>query len=203
MIEIKEIEKNSIQTTEISKSKFFAYSFVVHTEDEVKKYLDNLQKEYPDATHICYAYCICGKEKAVDDGEPQNTAGKPILDCIKKAAFQNVMVAVVRYFGGIKLGAGGLVRAYSNCASGVLYISGQKLSVQCKKVEFEIDISQSKFTEIIKKIETIKKIDIIYGQNILIKFYCLQEDINKICAQIVNILNSKTNFNISKDIFYV
>ena len=203
MIEIKEIEKNSMQQTEISKSKFFAYSFVVHTEDDVKKHLDNLQKEYPDATHICYAYSILGKERAVDDGEPQNTAGKPILDCIKKACFQNVLVAVVRYFGGIKLGAGGLLRAYSNCASGVLQISGQKLSVQCKKVGFEIDISQSKFTEIIKKINSIKKIDISYGQNILVEFYCLAENLDDICNQITNILNSKLDFNISKDIFYV
>lgn len=203
MIEIKEIEKNSEQATEISKSKFFAYSFVVHTEQEAKNYLDYLKKEYPDATHICYAFSICGKEKAVDDGEPQNTAGKPILDCIKKAGFQNVMVAVVRYFGGIKLGAGGLFRAYSNCASGVLQISGQKLSVACKKVEFELNISQSKFTEIIKKIDLIKKIVVSYAQNILVEFYCLSENLDNICSQIANILNSKPDFNISKDIFYV
>ena len=203
MIEIKEIEKNSTQTTEISKSKFFAYSFVVHTEEDVKNYLDNLKKEYPDATHICYAFSVCGKERAVDDGEPQNTAGKPILDCIKKAGFQNVLVAVVRYFGGIKLGAGGLVRAYSNCASNVLQISGQKMSVQCKKVSFEVDISQSKFTEIIKKIDLIKKIDISYEQNIAIEFFCLGENLEKICSQISNIISAKIDFNISKDIFYV
>ena len=203
MIEIKEIAKNSTQTTEISKSKFIAYSFVVHTEEDVKVALDGLQKKYTDATHICYAYSICGKEKAVDDGEPQNTAGKPILDCIKKAGYQNVLVVVVRYFGGIKLGVGGLVRAYSNSASSILAMSGPKVSVACKKVSFDIDISQSKYVEKIKQIDLIKKIEITYGQNVSVQFYCLSEDVEKIINQIKNILNTETDFNISNDIFYV
>ena len=78
-----------------------------------------LRKEHKKATHICYAYSITSPfaEKAVDDGEPGGTAGRPILNVIQKRGEKNVCVFVVRYFGGIKLGAGGLVRAYTRTAS--------------------------------------------------------------------------------------
>ena len=110
-------------TTEIKKSKFISFVFYAQTESEAKKHLEKLNNLYSDATHICYAYVIIDngvKEKAVDNGEPSGTAGKPILDCIKKQNFVNMLVVVVRYFGGIKLGAGGLVRAYSQSAKGVI-----------------------------------------------------------------------------------
>ncbi|MGN0961594.1 MAG: IMPACT family protein, partial [Christensenellales bacterium] len=86
------------------------------------KYLDELNKKYSDATHICFAYSLSSPrlEKADDDGEPSGTAGKPILELIKKRNLENVLIAVVRYFGGIKLGAGGLVRAYTNASNLVI-----------------------------------------------------------------------------------
>lgn len=111
------------QVTEIKKSKFISFVFYVQTVEEIKAHLQQLNKTYADATHICYAYVVKDngvKEKAVDNGEPSGTAGKPILDCIKKQNYVNMLVAVVRYFGGIKLGAGGLVRAYSQGAKSVI-----------------------------------------------------------------------------------
>ncbi len=117
------IPTNAETITEIKKSKFISFVFYVQTEAEIKFHLEKLNKTYADATHICYAYVVLDngvKEKAVDNGEPSGTAGKPILDCIKKQNFVNMLVAVVRYFGGIKLGAGGLVRAYSQSAKSVI-----------------------------------------------------------------------------------
>lgn len=107
----------------INKSKFIAYFFSLNSLDEVKMNLANLKKEHKKATHICYAYVYNREvvsEKCSDDGEPNKTAGYPILNVLKKKNLVNVMVAVVRYFGGIKLGAGGLVRAYTNACSELL-----------------------------------------------------------------------------------
>lgn len=105
---------------EIKKSKFISSYFEVKNAEDVSKILENIKKENKKATHVCYAYRIVGAEfleKAFDDGEPSGTAGKPILNVIQKQNLSNVLIVVVRYFGGIKLGAGGLLRAYSKAAS--------------------------------------------------------------------------------------
>lgn len=104
------------------KSKFIGYLFACKTTEEVEKSLTELKKEHKKATHICYAYSLSAPflEKAVDDGEPGGTAGRPILSVIQKKEKKDVCVFVVRYFGGIKLGAGGLVRAYTKTTSEVL-----------------------------------------------------------------------------------
>ena len=100
-------------------SKFFGYAFPVTSEEEVKEILDQLRKEHFSARHWCYAYQI-GTEKiqyrANDDGEPNNSAGMPIYGQIQSFEVTNVLVVVVRYFGGIKLGVGGLISAYKTAA---------------------------------------------------------------------------------------
>ena len=105
---------------EIKKSKFIACLFSVTEEDEVDEYLRQIKLDYPGATHYCYAYIIGAKQKCSDDHEPHGTAGAPILNVLIKRKLDYVFCVVVRYFGGIKLGAGGLVRAYSNATSQVL-----------------------------------------------------------------------------------
>lgn len=108
---------------EIKKSRFVAYAFELKSLQEVKPILEELKKQHKKATHICYAYvCNIGavSEKCSDDGEPSGTAGYPILNVVKKKNLTNILVAVVRYFGGIKLGAGGLTRAYTKAAAEVL-----------------------------------------------------------------------------------
>lgn len=107
---------------EIKKSKFIGLYFSVKSQDEVVEILNNLKKEHKKATHICYAYRLTNpfSEKAFDDGEPSGTAGKPILNVLQKQDKKDSLLVVVRYFGGIKLGAGGLVRAYSKTASETL-----------------------------------------------------------------------------------
>ena len=103
----------------INKSRFIAYKFNLTDLEQVKQHINDLKKEHKKARHVCFAYVFKGEvvsEKCSDDGEPGGTAGYPILNVIKKKNLTNVLVAVVRYFGGIKLGAGGLVRAYSKTA---------------------------------------------------------------------------------------
>lgn len=100
-------------------SKFFGYAFPVTTEEEIKEILERLRKEHFSARHWCYAYQI-GTEKiqyrANDDGEPNNSAGMPIYGQIQSFEVTNVLIVVVRYFGGVKLGVGGLISAYKIAA---------------------------------------------------------------------------------------
>lgn len=100
-------------------SKFFGYAFPITSEEEVKEILDQLKKEHFSARHWCYAYQI-GTEKiqyrANDDGEPNNSAGMPIYGQIQSFEVTNILIVVVRYFGGVKLGVGGLISAYKTAA---------------------------------------------------------------------------------------
>jgi uncharacterized YigZ family protein len=107
-------------------SKFFAYAWPVKTEAEIKLHLNGIKEKYPDATHHCFAW-ILGHDKqnfrANDDGEPSNTAGKPILRQIQKLDLCNTLVVVVRYFGGTMLGVPGLIEAYGNAAAECLSLT--------------------------------------------------------------------------------
>lgn len=104
----------------IKKSKFITKLYEIDNTNCINEIIDDLKKEYKKATHICYAYIVNGQEKAVDDGEPSGTAGRPILNVLQKRKENNKLIVVIRYFGGIKLGAGGLVRAYTKSASEIL-----------------------------------------------------------------------------------
>ena len=107
-------------TLEIKKSKFIAYYYQIDTIEEVKEILENLKKEHKKARHIPYAYKIDNNIKKSDDKEPSGTSGMPILNIIEKNNLNHVLIAIVRYFGGIKLGSGGLIRAYLNTAKEVI-----------------------------------------------------------------------------------
>ncbi|GAB2548607.1 IMPACT family protein [Rufibacter soli] len=104
-------------------SKFIAKTYPVRSEEEVKEILQALRKEYFDARHHCYAYLL-GADKttfrANDDGEPNHSAGDPILGQIRSAGLSNVLVVVIRYFGGVKLGVGGLIHAYKTATAEAL-----------------------------------------------------------------------------------
>ena len=105
---------------EINKSKFFAHVKHVDSEESAREFVLTIRKKYFDATHNCSAWILGergDKQKSNDDGEPGGTAGNPILDAIKKNFLTDCAIVVTRYFGGIKLGAGGLIRAYSHTAA--------------------------------------------------------------------------------------
>ena len=107
----------SSYTLEIKKSKFISYYYEVNSKEEIDIVLDNLKKEHKKARHIPYAYKISNTAKKSDDKEPSNTAGTPIYNLIEKNNLENVLICVVRYFGGTKLGAGLLTRSYLNAAN--------------------------------------------------------------------------------------
>ncbi len=111
--------KSEGQTSE-KRSKFLAFAYPVESPEEVKSIVDECRKEFYDARHVCWAYMIGAQAeqfRANDDGEPSGTAGKPILGQIKSHELTNILVLVVRYFGGVKLGTGGLIVAYREAAA--------------------------------------------------------------------------------------
>ncbi len=112
--------ENGTASYEIQKSRFIAYTSHVETEAEARDFVTSIKKKHFDARHNCSAWVLgaeSSQQKSNDDGEPGGTAGNPILEAIKQHGLTNVVVVVTRYFGGIKLGAGGLIRAYSHTAS--------------------------------------------------------------------------------------
>ena len=98
------------------KSRFIGYAKHVVSEDEAKAYVKEISSEHPKASHVTYAYVLSNTAKTNDDGEPKGTAGLPIYNVITRRNIQNIVVIVVRYFGGVKLGKGGLIRAYGKAA---------------------------------------------------------------------------------------
>lgn len=133
----------------IKKSRFLSFIKRTESEDEAKAFIADIKKQHKAATHNCSAYII-GKsaliQKADDDGEPQGTAGVPILEVLKKEELYNVAVVVTRYFGGIKLGAGGLIRAYSQGASSAVQDAGKAVEVPVVPLSVTLDYTfTSKF----------------------------------------------------------
>lgn len=118
------------------RSKFLAFVHHVDSEDDVKKLIATYRKKYYDARHVCYAYVIGDTKnvfRANDDGEPSSTAGKPILAQIQKLDLTNVLVVVVRYYGGVNLGTGGLVVAYRTASESALS-KAEKITCQIEEV---------------------------------------------------------------------
>lgn len=117
------IKQETINEIIIEKSRFITYLNRAECEEDAKSYIQYIKKMHPDATHHCTAF-IYGKndefQRSSDDGEPSGTAGVPMLECLRKNNMQDIVAVVVRYFGGIKLGAGGLIRAYSKSVSTAL-----------------------------------------------------------------------------------
>lgn len=180
----------------IKNSKFIALLYKVNNINEVMKYLKLVKDEYKDATHYCYGYIIDDIKKSSDDGEPSGTAGMPILEVLNKRNLNQILVIVVRYFGGIKLGAGGLIRAYSKVVLNSLdninlvsLINGKNITIKfnydmIKQIDYllkdEIIISKNfdeliiynfntSDNELINKLENDGKIELIINKNIYIE----------------------------------
>ena len=139
MNEYKTVFESGESTIIIEKSKFIGYSRHVETEEDALTFINEIKKKNKDATHNVSAYILGEKKNAQkysDDGEPSGTAGIPILELMKKEELTNSAIVVTRYFGGIKLGAGGLVRAYSKSAKSTL----ENSLISQKKIFIPIEI---------------------------------------------------------------
>lgn len=184
--------KDYIENTLIIKnSKFITIIYHIANIDDVNKYMNIVKDKYKDATHYCYAYILPNTIKCSDDGEPSGTAGKPILDVLSKHNLNFVLAIVVRYFGGIKLGAGGLIRAYSKCISSCLNNANIMKLVLGKNIDIYFDYKD------------INDIDLLLT-NCKINTKNYQDTINynvDIPNDILDILSSKYKVIVNKDVY--
>lgn len=138
-------------------SKFFGYAFPIKTEEGVKTHLETLKKQHHSARHWCYAYQLGAQEqellyRANDDGEPNNSAGMPIYGQIQSFEVTNVLIVVVRYFGGVKLGVGGLINAYKTAAQMALEASKIVTRTINQKIKLTFDYkNMNKVMRVIKE----------------------------------------------------
>lgn len=143
-----------LKELEITKSIFITEFFPVHTQEEAEEKLEEVRECYKDATHHCYAY-IVGESgiqmRMSDDGEPQGTAGAPMLEVLKKRGVSDTLAVVTRYFGGIKLGANGLVGAYSRCVAEGLTEAG--IVTYTPTVFAKLDLGYTYYGKLLGKLE--------------------------------------------------
>ena len=142
-------------------SKFFGYAFPIESDDEVKPIIEILKKQYPHAVHYCYAYQI-GTEtiqyRTNDDGEPSNTAGAPIYGQIQSFDLTNVLVVVVRIYGGIKLGVGGLISAYKTSAQ--ITLESCEIIEKTIDIPFQISFDYKNMNKVMRVVKE-KKLEIV------------------------------------------
>lgn len=168
------IVKEGVSELEIKRSRFIAFSCPIKDDADAESKLAEIRKKHYGARHVCYAY-VCDelgqRARFSDDGEPSGTAGKPILEVIKNNDLKKSMIAVVRYFGGILLGAGGLTRAYSDSASNVVKNVGYDFMEERDVYEVESDYSTyKKITPTIKK--SCEIVSVEYGSGVCALISC-------------------------------
>jgi len=151
------IKNNTQNEIIIKNSKFICYLYKVKDINEINNILNNIKEEHKDATHHCYAYILDNIKKSSDDGEPGGTAGIPILKVLENNNLNYVLAIVVRYFGGIKLGAGGLVRAYTKSVTSTITKDNIVKLIQGYNIDIEFNYNQVKEIDYLLKNITINK----------------------------------------------
>jgi uncharacterized YigZ family protein len=178
-------------------SKFFGYAFPVSNEAEIKNYLEILKKQHYGAVHNCYAFQI-GTDtiqyRANDDGEPSNTAGTPIYGQIQSFGLTNVLVVVVRYFGGVKLGVGGLITAYRTAAQ--MAIEASELVEKTIDIKYSIHFDYKNMNKVMRVIKE-KNIE-INSQKMDLDCEILVSTRKKNAEIVFDIFNSMFEINIKK-----
>lgn len=185
------------------RSKFISYCFPVNSEIQAADIVKKIKFDHPDARHHVYAYLINGVcERYSDDGEPSGTGGLPILNAIKSANLSNVIVVVVRYFGGILLGTGGLRKMYGSGASNVLNTCESVEMVLCSRIRLDVDYNMySKFISVISRYGA-KIIFDNYGEKIEIEFLIKKEFVERLQKELSDIFKKDKVFEILKEEYY-
>lgn len=181
---------------EIKKSRFIGYGFPISSPDDARDKLKELKVKYPDSRHVCYAF-VWGPSSTHmgmgDDGEPNGTAGRPMLEVVKGSGYENILVAVVRYFGGIKLGTGGLVKAYTEITQ--LVIKNIEVEEYIEKELFELVVPYPVY-ESIKKLVAYYKCTLIredFHTDIVLELEIPKDSVNEITRDITDISKGKLN----------
>lgn len=189
----------------IEKSQFIITSKHISNDEEAQKFITEIKKKYSDATHNCYAYVADNQGNFLrfsDDGEPSGTAGMPILEVIRNKKLFQTAVVVTRYFGGIKLGAGGLLRAYSGCASENLDAAQKVLYEMCCQSEYTVGYQS---VDTFLRFFAEKSADIIesrYENDVTFVVAVKKSEEQEINSNLINRLNGKVSIKKLKEYYF-
>lgn len=176
------------------RSRFIAHAQPVSTEAEALAFLNQCKQEYWNATHNVYAYILEENQlmRYSDDGEPGGTAGLPVLDILKKEGLSNLIVVVTRYFGGVLLGTGGLVHAYSKAAKAGIAAAGLLDMILCRELTLRCEYHLlGKLQNQLSKWETVLPGDPVYTECVTLPLYLPAEEAAKFCENITDKMNAQ------------
>ena len=190
----------------IKKSRFIGHACPVDSEEEAVAFIEELKKKYWNATHNCSAYLIGERDqfqKALDDGEPSGTAGKPILEVIKNRGLKNIVVVVTRYFGGVMLGAGGLVRAYTDGA--VAGIDAAETIVKVLHREVFVDLDYTWYGKVENELRGrgYRVGEVTFTDRVRVQCLPEAEDAERFQAWITDVTRDQALIEEGRDIYYV
>lgn len=204
MSSYKTLHKFGVDEYIIEKSTFIGYAKPIKTEEEAIEFVNEIKKKHKDATHNVWAYTVgenMNIQRYSDDGEPQGTAGIPTLEVIKKEDLRDVVVVVTRYFGGVKLGAGGLVRAYTKGAK--IGIEAGIVIEKVKYTEVRIKIEYTQLGKIQNEIMnlgfTVK--DTLYSEDVEIIVYSKVEDAESLKDKMIDITSGTADVSFGEEYY--
>ncbi len=186
------------------KSRFIGYAFSVETEEEAFKRIEEIRKKHYDARHNCYAFSIgtgLPTLRFSDDGEPQGTAGKPILEVINGSEIKNILIVVTRYFGGTLLGTGGLIRAYTDASKEALANSEIRVRRKLSQLMVETNYSDSGRVQYILANTDCEIVETEYGGSVLFTVNVPTELEERLTKDIVNQTSARATVEKLDEIF--
>ena len=200
----KTLHKFGVDEYIVEKSTFIGYAKPIKTEEEAIEFINEIKKKHKDATHNVWAYTIgetMNIQRYSDDGEPQGTAGIPTLEVIKKEDLRDVVVVVTRYFGGIKLGAGGLVRAYTKGAK--VGIEAGIVIEKVKYTEVKIKIEYTQLGRIQNEIMNLgfKVKDTIYSEDVELVVYARNEEAQSLVDRMIDITSGTADVSLGEEYY--
>lgn len=204
MSNYKTLHKFGVDEYIVEKSTFIGYAKPIKTEEEAIEFINEIKRKHKDATHNVWAYTIgenMNIQRYSDDGEPQGTAGIPTLEVIKKEDLRDVVVVVTRYFGGIKLGAGGLVRAYTKGAK--VGIEAGIVIEKVKYSEVKIKIEYTQLGRIQNEIMNLgfKVKDTIYSEDVELIVYVRNEEAKSLMDRIIDITSGTADVSLGEEYY--
>lgn len=193
MQEYKTVEKEASDFFIEKKSKFIGYAKPVKTQEDAVEFISKIKSKHWDATHNVYAYVLRENniQRYSDDGEPSGTAGVPVLDVILKESLVDVCVVATRYFGGILLGAGGLVRAYSHTSKIALDAAGIITMAQCSVMRAEVDYSFYDRLNILLSDFSAVILNTSFSDKVCVEFSVKENIVDSLNAKLIDVSNGK------------
>ncbi len=188
----------------IEKSRFITYATHVESEEEARAFVAEIRKKHSLATHVCFAFVadkVGNLQRFSDDGEPQGTAGIPMLEVLKNKGLYETAVAVVRYFGGVKLGAGGLVRAYSSCTAENLAGADVRILRTCAEYAIAVDYTGVDGTQKFISTHTCSLLGKDYGEKVTFKVAVKQSDERAFISALVDYMQGKVEYKRGKEYY--